>query len=87
MTIELNQEQELALQRLIEAGRYDTPQDFIDEALADAYSYTEAFAEIAREKLAVSREDVEAGRVVTIPQGKLGEMLDRHRSGTLEPRR
>ena len=87
MTIELNQEQELALQRLIEAGRYDTPQDFIDEALADAYSYTAAFADTAREKLAASREDVEAGRVVSVPQGKLGETLDRHRSGTLEPRR
>ena len=87
MTIELNQEQESALQRLIDAGYYDTPQDFIDEALADAYTRTKAFKRWAREKLDASQRDLQAGRVVTVVEGDIGETLERLRDDTLEFKR
>lgn len=86
MTIELSQEQESALQKLIEAGHYETPQDFIDEALSDAYSQTEAFKEMVRKKIAASNEDIAAGRVVTVTKENVHDILRQHRAGTLKPR-
>ncbi len=85
MTIELNPEQETALQQLIEAGQYATPQDFIDEALADAYSRTEEFKKWARAKIAASDEDIKAGRVVALTKENVNDVLDQHRNGTLKP--
>ena len=87
MTIEMNNAQEKALQRLIEAGHYASPQDFLDEALAEAYSHTEEFTKLAREKLAASQKDIEAGRVVTVTPDTINDILDQHRNGTLEAQR
>ena len=84
MTIELTAEQEKLLRSFVESGQYESVEAFIDEAITEAYTRTEAFARLAREKLAASKKDIEAGRVVTVPKGKLGETLDKLRSGTLE---
>jgi Arc/MetJ-type ribon-helix-helix transcriptional regulator len=83
MTIELTQEQEKLVRRFVESGQYESVKDFIDEAITEAYTRTEAFSRLAREKLAASQKDSEAGRVVTVPKGKIGETLDHLRNGTL----
>lgn len=83
MTIELTQEQERLIRGFVESGRYESVEAFVDEAITEAYSRTEAFKKVAREKLAASQKDIEAGRVVTVPKGKIGETLDQLRKGTL----
>jgi Arc/MetJ-type ribon-helix-helix transcriptional regulator len=83
-SIELTREQEKAIQSFVESGRYESVEAFLDEAITEAYSRTEAFKKLAREKLAASQKDIEAGRVVTVPKGKIGETLDQLHKGTLE---
>jgi Arc/MetJ-type ribon-helix-helix transcriptional regulator len=84
MTIELTRDQEKAIKSFVESGRYESVEAFLDEAITEAYSRTEAFKKLAREKLAASQKDIEAGRVVTVPKGKIGETLDQLRNDTLE---
>jgi hypothetical protein len=48
-----------------------------------AYSRTEAFAKLSREKLEASQKDIEAGRVVSVPKGKMAETLEQLRNSTL----
>ena len=84
MTIELTQEQERVVRGLVEAGQYESVEHFIDEAITEAYTRTEVFANWARAKLDASQKDIEAGRVITVPKGKIGETLDELRRGTLE---
>lgn len=83
MTIELTEEQERLVRGLVEAGRYDSVQDFIDEAISRAYSETEQFVRWAKERHRQAQEDIEAGRVVTVPEGELNEVLEKYRAGTL----
>lgn len=75
MTILLTPEQEAQLKRLIEVGLYESPEDFVDTSLTSAYVQTEAFDELAREKLAASQEAVAEGRVVTVPYGQLAKLI------------
>ncbi len=75
MTILLTPEQEAQLKRLIEVGLYESPEDFVDTSLTSAYVQTEAFNELAREKLAASQEAVAEGRVVTVPHGQLAKLI------------
>jgi Arc/MetJ-type ribon-helix-helix transcriptional regulator len=83
MTIELTKEQEKLIKGFVESGRYESIEAFLDEAITEAYSRTEAFAKLAREKLAASQKDIEAGRVVSVPKGKMAETLEQLRNGTL----
>lgn len=43
--------------------------------LTSAYAETDAFAKVARAKLAASQKDIEEGRVVTIPHGQLTNVI------------
>ena len=85
MTIELNQEQENALQHLIETGHYETAQQFLDEALDNAYTYTDEFRAWARERIAAADEDIAAGRTVTVTKENVHEILQKYREGKLQP--
>jgi Arc/MetJ-type ribon-helix-helix transcriptional regulator len=84
MTIELTREQEKQVRGFVESGQYESVQAFIDEAITEAYSRTEEFITMIRAKLAESQRDIEAGRVVTVPNGKLSEILQQYRNGTLK---
>ena len=86
MTIELTSQQEEIVRGLVESGQYESVEAFIEEAVTEAYSRTETFTAFARKKLAASQKDIEAGRVVEVPPGKLNEVLQRHRNGKLDKR-
>lgn len=75
MTILLTPEQEAQLKRLIEVGLYESAEDFVDTSLTSAYVQTEAFDELAREKLAASQKAVAEGRVVSVSHGQLAELI------------
>jgi Arc/MetJ-type ribon-helix-helix transcriptional regulator len=80
----LTPEQEKLIRGFVQSGHYDSVEAFIDEAITEAYSHTEAFIKLARAKLAASQKDSEAGRVVTVPKGKLSDILVQYRNGTLK---
>ncbi len=83
MTIELTREQEKIVRGLVQAGRYDSVEQFIDEAITKAYIETQQFIEWAKERHQSAEADIKAGQVVTVPDGKLGEVLDQYRNGML----
>ena len=84
MTIELTSEQEQRVRDFVKRGYYESVEDFIDDAITTTYARTEAFNALAREKLAASQEDIEAGRVVTVGKGQIGSVLDKLRKNELE---
>lgn len=83
MIIELTREQESFLRDLVESGRYESVEAFIDAAIAAAFSETERFAQWASERHAQAVEDVAAGRVVSVPKGKMAAILTQYRNGSL----
>ena len=83
MTIELTPEQEKLVRNLVEAGQYESVEAFIEEAISEATTRTEVFIRWARERHQQAEENLAAGQVVTVPAGKLGEVLNRFRDGTL----
>ena len=83
MTIELSPEQERQVRSFVESGQYDSVQDFIDAAITEAYTRSEAFRQWTTESHAKAQEDVKAGRFINVPKGKLNETLDKVRAGTL----
>lgn len=83
MTIELTPEQEKQVRSFVEAGQYDSVQDFIDASITEAYSRTEAFKQWAIKSHEKAQKDIQAGRVVSVPKGKMNETLDKLRDGTL----
>jgi Arc/MetJ-type ribon-helix-helix transcriptional regulator len=83
MTIELTHEQEKLVRGFVESGRYESVQAFIDEAITEAYTRTEAFTEMVRAKLRESQAAYESGQVVTMPKGGVNELLKQYRAGTL----
>lgn len=74
-TLTLTPEQEMQLQHLIDEGRYDSPEAFLETALSAAYAETEAFTALARAKLAASQADRDAGRVTEVPRGGLASFV------------
>lgn len=66
MTIELTREQEKLIRGSVESGRYESVEAFLDEAITEAYTRTEAFKKLASEKLAAAHKDIGARRVVTV---------------------
>jgi Arc/MetJ-type ribon-helix-helix transcriptional regulator len=87
MTIELTREQEKLIRSFVESGQYESVEAFLDEAITEAYTRTETFKKLAREKLVIAQKDIEAGRVVTVAKGKIGETLEQLRNGTLQFKR
>ena len=85
MTIELNQKQQNALQHLIEIGHYETAQQFLDEALDAAYTYTDEFRAWAQKRIAAADKDIAAGRTVTLTKKNVHEILQKYREGKLQP--
>jgi Arc/MetJ-type ribon-helix-helix transcriptional regulator len=83
MTIELTREQEKLVRGFVESGRYESVEAFIDSSIAQAFIETEAFVNWARERDQQAREDIKAGRVVTVASGKMADVLEQHRNGTL----
>jgi Arc/MetJ-type ribon-helix-helix transcriptional regulator len=83
MTIELTREQEKLVRGFVESGRYESVEAFIDSSITQAFIETEAFVKWARERDKQAQEDVKAGRVVTVASGKMAEVLEQHRNGTL----
>lgn len=83
MTIELTPEQETLVRDFVESGQYESVQDFIDAAITDAYTRSEDFKQWAVESHAKAQEDIKAGRVVSVPKGKMSETLEKVRNGTL----
>lgn len=71
MTILLTKEQEALLEKAIEQGIFDNPEDFIDQSLTAALSEQEGFALHLRTLLEESKDDIANGRVVEIPRGQL----------------
>ena len=85
MTIELTREQESLVRDLVESGRYESVEAFIEAAITSAFSETERFAQWAHERHAQAVEDVAAGRVVSVPKGKMAATLAQLRDGSLLP--
>jgi Arc/MetJ-type ribon-helix-helix transcriptional regulator len=56
MTIELTREQEKLIRGFVDSGRYESVEAFLDEAITEAYTRTEAFKKLAREKLAAQKD-------------------------------
>ena len=83
MTIELTPDQANLVQDLVESGRYESVEAFIDAAISAAFSETERFAQWASERHAQAAEDVAAGRVVSVPRGEMASTLARYRDGAL----
>lgn len=83
MTIRLTPEQEKQVRSLIEAGQYESVEDFIDEAITEAYTRSEEFRQWALQAHEKAQADLRAGRVVSVPEGKMSETLEKLRDGTL----
>lgn len=71
MTILLTKEQEVLLEKAIENGIFDSPEDFIEQSLTAALAHEEGFSRHLRGLLVESEADVAAGRVVEVPRGQL----------------
>lgn len=75
MTLELNKDQEVLLDRVLDSGQFKDAQGFLDYALTMALMESETFAEAARAMLSEAQADKEAGRVTKIPHGELLNVL------------
>jgi Arc/MetJ-type ribon-helix-helix transcriptional regulator len=83
MTIELSPDTEAQIQDLIKTGKYESIKAFIEEAISNAYSETEIFAEMVRAKLQKSQNAFDSGHVFTLPEGGVTELLRQYRDGAL----
>ena len=75
MTLELSKQQQDLLHQVLDAGRFETPEQVLDYALTMALTESESFAKEARQMLLEAQEAKAEGRVTHIPHGNLLKVI------------
>jgi Arc/MetJ-type ribon-helix-helix transcriptional regulator len=84
MTISLNKEQEVLLEKVLSQGKYQNAEEFIDQSLTTALAEDEAFNNHLRALLKESQDDIANGRLIEVPRGELFNTLERRRKERLQ---
>lgn len=80
MTIDLSKETERLIRKALASGNFESAEHAIQYSLGRTLTEQdvfedEAFAERAKAGLARAQEDIEAGRIYTVPRGELADFI------------